>query len=244
MAVPDECCPVSRAQRSAAEATLQPMDNALITAAIAAAPARRPPPRRSAGRWPRCRPRQDDARRWASPPWSRWSWRWRCGAGSGDYKVLYANLSDKDGGAVIAQLSQMNVPYKYAEGGNAILVPADTGARPAPEAGAGRPAEGPRRRLRADGQRPLRADPVPGAADLPARPRRRADALDQRARPRCRGARAPGAAEPERLLPRAAEAQRLGAADPARRAARSTARRSPASCTWCRRRCPSSTRRR
>ena len=42
----------------------------------------------------------------------------------GDYKVLYANLSDKDGGAVIAQLSQMNVPYKMAEGGAAILVPA------------------------------------------------------------------------------------------------------------------------
>jgi flagellar M-ring protein FliF len=43
---------------------------------------------------------------------------------SGDYKVLYANLSDKDGGAIIAQLSQMNVPYKYADGGAAILVPA------------------------------------------------------------------------------------------------------------------------
>ncbi|WP_374594249.1 flagellar basal-body MS-ring/collar protein FliF [Aquabacterium sp.] len=42
-----------------------------------------------------------------------------------DYKVLYANLSDKDGGAIIAQLSQMNVPYKHADGGNAILVPAD-----------------------------------------------------------------------------------------------------------------------
>ena len=42
----------------------------------------------------------------------------------GDYKVLYANLSDKDGGAIIAQLSQMNVPYKHADGGNAILVPA------------------------------------------------------------------------------------------------------------------------
>ena len=42
----------------------------------------------------------------------------------GDYKVLYANLSDKDGGAVIAQLSQMNVPYRLSEGGAAILVPA------------------------------------------------------------------------------------------------------------------------
>lgn len=42
-----------------------------------------------------------------------------------DYRVLYANLSDKDGGAVIAQLTQMNIPYRHAEGGNAILVPAD-----------------------------------------------------------------------------------------------------------------------
>lgn len=42
-----------------------------------------------------------------------------------DYRVLYANLSDKDGGAVLAQLSQMNVPYKHADGGRAILVPAD-----------------------------------------------------------------------------------------------------------------------
>ena len=42
----------------------------------------------------------------------------------GDYKVLYANLSDKDGGAIIAQLSQMNIPYRHSDGGNAILVPA------------------------------------------------------------------------------------------------------------------------
>jgi flagellar M-ring protein FliF len=42
----------------------------------------------------------------------------------GDFKVLYANLSDKDGGAVIAQLSQMNVPYRMSEGGAAIMVPA------------------------------------------------------------------------------------------------------------------------
>ncbi len=43
----------------------------------------------------------------------------------GNYKVLYAGLSDKDGGAILAQLSQMNVPYKHADGGAAILVPAD-----------------------------------------------------------------------------------------------------------------------
>ncbi|MEX1168030.1 MAG: flagellar basal-body MS-ring/collar protein FliF [Hydrogenophaga sp.] len=42
-----------------------------------------------------------------------------------DYKVLYANLNDKDGGAIVAQLTQMNVPYRYTEGGQAITVPAD-----------------------------------------------------------------------------------------------------------------------
>ncbi|WP_342132292.1 flagellar basal-body MS-ring/collar protein FliF [Hydrogenophaga sp. OTU3427] len=42
-----------------------------------------------------------------------------------DWKVLFANLSDKDGGAVIAQLTTLNVPYKHADGGRAILVPAD-----------------------------------------------------------------------------------------------------------------------
>lgn len=42
----------------------------------------------------------------------------------GDWRVLYANLSDQDGGAVVAQLSQMGVPYRHAEGGGAILVPA------------------------------------------------------------------------------------------------------------------------
>lgn len=42
-----------------------------------------------------------------------------------EWRVLYSNLADKDGGAVIAQLTTMNVPYKYTEGGGAILVPAD-----------------------------------------------------------------------------------------------------------------------
>lgn len=42
-----------------------------------------------------------------------------------EWRVLYSNLADRDGGAVIAQLSTMNIPYKYTEGGGAILVPAD-----------------------------------------------------------------------------------------------------------------------
>lgn len=45
--------------------------------------------------------------------------------GQPDWRVLYANLADKDGGAIVAQLSQMNIPYKHADGGSAILVPAD-----------------------------------------------------------------------------------------------------------------------
>lgn len=44
---------------------------------------------------------------------------------SPDWRVLFSNLSDKDGGAIVAQLAQMNVPYKYTEGGGAIMVPAD-----------------------------------------------------------------------------------------------------------------------
>jgi flagellar M-ring protein FliF len=47
------------------------------------------------------------------------------GGGQGDYRVLFSGLADKDGGAVLAQLSQMNVPYRHSEGGGAILVPAD-----------------------------------------------------------------------------------------------------------------------
>jgi flagellar M-ring protein FliF len=43
----------------------------------------------------------------------------------GDYRVLFANLPDKEGGAVVAQLATMQVPYRFAEGGTAILIPAD-----------------------------------------------------------------------------------------------------------------------
>jgi flagellar M-ring protein FliF len=49
-------------------------------------------------------------------------WLW---GQSPDYRVLYANLSDRDGGAIISSLQQMNVPFKFAEGGGALLVPAN-----------------------------------------------------------------------------------------------------------------------
>ena len=42
-----------------------------------------------------------------------------------DYRVLFSNFSDRDGGAIVAELEKMNIPYKYAEGGAAVLVPAD-----------------------------------------------------------------------------------------------------------------------
>jgi flagellar M-ring protein FliF len=49
-------------------------------------------------------------------------WMW---SAKPEYKVLFSNFSDKDGGAIVAALQQMNVPYKYSDGGVAILVPAD-----------------------------------------------------------------------------------------------------------------------
>lgn len=41
-----------------------------------------------------------------------------------DYKVLFANYNDRDGGAIVAELEKMNVPYKYSDGG-IILVPSN-----------------------------------------------------------------------------------------------------------------------
>lgn len=50
------------------------------------------------------------------------AWMW---TQTPDYRVLYSGLTDRDGGAVISALNQMNVPYRFAEGGGALLVPAD-----------------------------------------------------------------------------------------------------------------------
>jgi flagellar M-ring protein FliF len=40
-----------------------------------------------------------------------------------DYRVLLSNYSDRDGGAIVAALSSMAVPYKFSEDGGTILVP-------------------------------------------------------------------------------------------------------------------------
>ncbi|MDR1311442.1 MAG: flagellar M-ring protein FliF [Burkholderiaceae bacterium] len=47
-----------------------------------------------------------------------WIWSQRA-----EYRVLFTNYSDKDGGSIVATLEQMNVPYKFTQGGGAILVP-------------------------------------------------------------------------------------------------------------------------
>ncbi|AVF34704.1 flagellar basal-body MS-ring/collar protein FliF [Rahnella sikkimica] len=41
------------------------------------------------------------------------------------YKVLFSNLGDQDGGAIVTQLTQMNIPYQFSENGAALLIPAD-----------------------------------------------------------------------------------------------------------------------
>ncbi|MBW7903612.1 MAG: flagellar M-ring protein FliF [Rhodocyclaceae bacterium] len=40
-----------------------------------------------------------------------------------DYRVLFSNISERDGGAIISALEQLNVPYRFSEGGSAILIP-------------------------------------------------------------------------------------------------------------------------
>ncbi len=39
------------------------------------------------------------------------------------YRVLFSNISDEDGGAIVAQLSQMKVPYRIDTPGGTIMVP-------------------------------------------------------------------------------------------------------------------------
>ena len=40
-----------------------------------------------------------------------------------DYRILFSNIGERDGGAIIAALDQMNVPYKFSDSGGAILIP-------------------------------------------------------------------------------------------------------------------------
>ena len=42
-----------------------------------------------------------------------------------EYRVLFSNFSDRDGGSIVAELEKMNVPYKVTEGGGTVMVPAN-----------------------------------------------------------------------------------------------------------------------
>jgi flagellar M-ring protein FliF len=45
------------------------------------------------------------------------------GRSTQDYRVLFSNVNEGDGAAIITALQQMNVPYQFTEGGGAITVP-------------------------------------------------------------------------------------------------------------------------
>lgn len=42
-----------------------------------------------------------------------------------DYRVLFSNVTERDGGAIIESLQQLNIPYKFSEGGGAVMVPSN-----------------------------------------------------------------------------------------------------------------------
>ncbi|HEX2519280.1 MAG TPA: flagellar basal-body MS-ring/collar protein FliF [Castellaniella sp.] len=42
-----------------------------------------------------------------------------------DYRTLFSNVEGRDGGAIVNILNQRNIPYKFADNGSTILVPAD-----------------------------------------------------------------------------------------------------------------------
>ena len=48
------------------------------------------------------------------------AWMW---SQTPDYRVLYSNVSDQDGGAIISSLQQMSVPYRFNQSGGSILIP-------------------------------------------------------------------------------------------------------------------------
>ncbi|AMX03169.1 flagellar basal-body MS-ring/collar protein FliF [Microbulbifer thermotolerans] len=49
-------------------------------------------------------------------------WMW---AGAPEYRVLYSNLSEEDGGRIISELESRAVPYEFTQGGRTLLVPGD-----------------------------------------------------------------------------------------------------------------------
>lgn len=48
------------------------------------------------------------------------AWLW---ARTPDYAVLFANLDERDGGAIVTALQQQNIPYRFSPGGTAVMIP-------------------------------------------------------------------------------------------------------------------------
>ncbi|WP_447554879.1 flagellar basal-body MS-ring/collar protein FliF [Vreelandella sp. EE22] len=46
-------------------------------------------------------------------------------ASSPEYRVLYSNLNEADGGRIISELDSRAVPYRFSDSGQALLVPSD-----------------------------------------------------------------------------------------------------------------------
>jgi flagellar M-ring protein FliF len=42
-----------------------------------------------------------------------------------EFRILFSNITERDGGAIIASLEQMNIPFKFNDSGSAILVPSN-----------------------------------------------------------------------------------------------------------------------
>jgi len=52
-------------------------------------------------------------------------WFWIAATKQPEYALLYGDLNLKDSGTIVAELQTRNIPYKLANGGGSILVPAD-----------------------------------------------------------------------------------------------------------------------
>lgn len=46
-------------------------------------------------------------------------------ANATEYRVMYSNISDADGGSIITELQKKNIPFKLGQDGHTLLVPAD-----------------------------------------------------------------------------------------------------------------------
>ena len=128
-----------------------------------------------------------------------------------EYRVLFSNFSDRDGGAIVASLQQLNIPYKFAEGGGAILVPSNQvyDAR-LKLASQGLPKGGNVGFEIMENQK-LGRVAIPGAGQLPARAGGRTGQFDSIAGRRAGSQGSPGLAQSVGLHARTAKADRLGA---------------------------------